>query len=487
MRNIQPWCVSRQLWWGHRIPAWFGPDNKVFVESCEKDALEAAEIFYGKKVELTQDEDVLDTWFSSALWPFSTLGWPETTNDLKKYYPTSVLVTGFDIIFFWVARMMMMGIHFMDREVPFKEVYIHALVRDDKGQKMSKSKGNVLDPLDLSFKYGADSLRFTLAAMAAQGRDIKLSEERVAGYRNFSTKIWNGCKFLEFNNCVSYVDRKIKKIDLEVNKWIVNQYNDLNTRVKSSIKEYKFNDAAEALYQFIWKDYCDWYIEFIKPILNNKDNFEELEETKFIATKVMKNVLLMLHPIMPYVTEEILENLFKSSKLAISSDWPEPLFKKLSLTNGIDLVIKVISLIRSIRVEKNIPTNSKINLILKNTNKRKQDTIKNNINLIMNLAKLNDLTFASEEILGQENFIISTLDEMVLMIPIEGLIDTKSEKNRLNKELANINNEIDLINNRLNNKMFVDKAPPKVVQEVKNKQDVFNQRKSEIEKALLNL
>jgi len=487
MRNIQPWCVSRQLWWGHRIPAWFGPDNKVFVESCEKNALEAAEIFYGKKVELTQDEDVLDTWFSSALWPFSTLGWPETTNDLKKYYPTSVLVTGFDIIFFWVARMMMMGIHFMDREVPFKEVYIHALVRDDKGQKMSKSKGNVLDPLDLSFKYGADSLRFTLAAMAAQGRDIKLSEERVAGYRNFSTKIWNGCKFLEFNNCVSDVDRKIKKIDLEVNKWIVNQYNDLNTRVKSSIKEYKFNDAAEALYQFIWKDYCDWYIEFIKPILNNKDNFEELEETKFIATKVMKNVLLMLHPIMPYVTEEILENLFKSSKLAISSDWPEPLFKKLSLTNGIDLVIKVISLIRSIRVEKNIPTNSKINLILKNTNKRKQDTIKNNINLIMNLAKLNDLTFASEEILGQENFIISTLDEMVLMIPIEGLIDTKSEKNRLNKELANINNEIDLINNRLNNKMFVDKAPPKVVQEVKNKQDVFNQRKSEIEKALLNL
>ena len=315
MRNIQPWCVSRQLWWGHRIPAWFGPDNKVFVEPSEQEALEAAEVFYGEKVELTQDEDVLDTWFSSALWPFSTLGWPESTDDLTKYYPTSVLVTGFDIIFFWVARMMMMGLHFMDKEVPFKEVYIHALVRDEKGQKMSKSKGNVLDPLDLSSKYGADSLRFTLAAMAAQGRDIKLSEERIAGYRNFSTKIWNGCKFLEFNSCIDNIDKDITNIDLEVNKWIINLYNDLNIKVKTSIKEYKFNDAADALYQFIWKDYCDWYIEFIKPILNNSENLKELEETKYISINVMKNVLLMLHPIMPYVTEEILENLLNLQTL----------------------------------------------------------------------------------------------------------------------------------------------------------------------------
>ena len=487
MRNIQPWCVSRQLWWGHRIPAWFGPDNKVFVEANEQAALEAAEVYYGKKVELIQDEDVLDTWFSSALWPFSTLGWPESTEDLSKYYPTSVLVTGFDIIFFWVARMMMMGIHFMNKEVPFKEVYIHALVRDEKGQKMSKSKGNVLDPLDLSSKYGADSLRFTLAAMAAQGRDIKLSEERIAGYRNFSTKIWNGCKFLEFNNCISYIDNDIKKIDLEVNKWIVKLYNDLNNRVKTAIKEYKFNDAAEALYQFIWKDYCDWYIEFIKPILNNTDNLKDLEETKYISINIMKNTLLMLHPIMPYVTEEILENLFKSSKFAISSTWPEPIFNNSPFNNSIDLVIKIISSIRSLRVEKNIPPNSKINLIFKNANKNKKDIIQGNINLITNLAKLNDLTFVSEDMTQTENFIISTVDEIVLMIPLQGLIDTESEKNRLNKELSNINNEIVQINKRLNNQMFIDKAPSKVVQEVKNKQEIFYQRKSEIEKALINL
>jgi valyl-tRNA synthetase len=487
MRNIQPWCVSRQLWWGHRIPAWFGPDNKVFVESNEQAALDAAEIFYGKKVELIQDEDVLDTWFSSALWPFSTLGWPEKTKDLRKYYPTSVLVTGFDIIFFWVARMMMMGIHFMDKEVPFKEVYIHALVRDEKGQKMSKSKGNVLDPLDLSSKYGADALRFTLTAMAAQGRDIKLSEERIAGYRNFSTKIWNGCKFLEFNDCISYIDKDIKKIDLEVNKWIVKLYNDLNNRVKTAIKEYKFNDAADALYQFIWKDYCDWYIEFIKPILNNTDNLKDFEETKHVSINIMKNVLLMLHPIMPYVTEEILENLFKSSKFAISSTWPEPIFNKLSLNNSIDLVIKIISSIRSLRVEKNIPPNSKIDVIFKNVNKDKKDIIESNINLITNLAKLNDLTFVSEDITQTENFIISTVDEIVLMISLQGLIDTESEKNRLNKELSNINNEIDQISKRLNNQMFIDKAPSKVVQEVKNKQEIFYQRKSEIEKALNNL
>ena len=487
MRNIQPWCVSRQLWWGHRIPAWFGPDNKVFVESSEQEALVAAEAFYGEKVELTQDEDVLDTWFSSALWPFSTLGWPENTDDLTKYYPTSVLVTGFDIIFFWVARMMMMGLHFMDKEVPFKEVYIHALVRDEKGQKMSKSKGNVLDPLDLSSKYGADSLRFTLAAMAAQGRDIKLSEERIAGYRNFSTKIWNGCKFLEFNSCFDNIDKDITNIDLEVNKWIINLYNDLNIKVKTAIKEYKFNDAADALYQFIWKDYCDWYIEFIKPILNNSENLKDLEETKYISINVMKNVLLMLHPIMPYVTEEILENLFKSSNFAISSTWPEPIHNELTSTNSIDLIIKIISSIRSLRVEKNIPPNAKIDILLKNADEHKIEIIKNNKSLITNLAKINNITFVSEELTQSENFIISTIDELVLMIPLDDLIDTAAEKNRLNKELSNINNEIDQISKRLNNQMFIDKAPSNVVEEVKNKQKIFNQRKSEIEKALINL
>ena len=487
MNNIQPWCVSRQLWWGHRIPAWFGPDDKIFVEHNQLDAEKAAELHYGKKVKLIQDEDVLDTWFSSALWPFSTLGWPDNTKDLKKYYPTNVLVTGFDIIFFWVARMMMMGMHFMDDEVPFKEVYIHALVRDDKGQKMSKSKGNVLDPLDLSVKYGADSLRFTLTAMAAQGRDIKLSEERIAGYRNFSTKIWNGCKFLEFNECISELDTDLNFINLQINKWIIENYNQLNSKVKKSIVEYKFNDAADALYQFIWRDYCDWYIEFIKPILNNAEDIESQKETKSVSIKIMKNVLLMLHPIMPYVTEEIFEKLFKSNKLAISSSWPSLIETETSLKNGIGLTIDIVSAIRSIRVEKNIPNKSRPTILLKNVNQEKKIIIEENNNLILNLAKLNQIKFLSKQHEENEKSIVTTVDEIILMIPTDGLIDIEAEKNRLSKELENITNEIEIIDKRLNNPSFIEKAPPKVIEDVKTKKTVFDQRKSEINKALLNL
>ena len=487
MNNIQPWCVSRQLWWGHRIPAWFGPDNKIFVESNQTDAEKAAEEYYGKKVILTQDEDVLDTWFSSALWPFSTLGWPDKTPDLEKYYPTSVLVTGFDIIFFWVARMMMMGIHFMDKEVPFKEIYIHALVRDDKGQKMSKSKGNVLDPLVLSEQYGADSLRFTLTAMAAQGRDIKLSEERIAGYRNFSTKIWNGCKFLEFNDCILDLNTNLNEIHLPVNKWIVYLHNQLNIKVKASIQDYKFNDAADVIYQFIWKDYCDWYIEFIKPILVNNNDQTSMIETRFVSINVMKNVLLMLHPIMPYVTEEIFEKLFKSSQLVISSAWPELMFKDLNLTNSIDLSIKLISEVRSLRVEKNIPLKSRPNLILKNVNLDKKQFISDNTDLITNLAKLDKITFSNIDNNQNDNFIVSTVDEITLMIPLEGLFDLELEKNRLNKELSNIKSEIEIINKRINNSNFINKAPSEIVEEVKKKQNIFIKKKEEIEKALFSL
>ena len=487
MNNIQPWCVSRQLWWGHRIPAWFGPDDKIFVEHNQLDAEKSAELYYGKKVKLIQDEDVLDTWFSSALWPFSTLGWPDNTKDLKKYYPTNVLVTGFDIIFFWVARMMMMGMHFMDDEVPFKEVYIHALVRDDKGQKMSKSKGNVLDPLDLSVKYGADSLRFTLTAMAAQGRDIKLSEERIAGYRNFSTKIWNGCKFLEFNECILELDTDLNRINLQINKWIIESYNQLNSKVKKSIVEYKFNDAADALYQFIWRDYCDWYIEFIKPILNNAEDIESQKEAKSVSIKIMKNVLLMLHPIMPYVTEEIFEKLFKSNKLAISSSWPSLIETETSLKNGIGLTIDIVSAIRSIRVEKNIPNKSRPTILLKNVNQEKKIIIEENNNLILNLAKLNQIKFLSEQHEENEKSIVTTVDEIILMIPTDGLIDIEAEKNRLSKELENITNEIEIIDKRLNNPSFIEKAPPQVIEDVKTKKTIFNQRKSEINKALLNL
>ena len=396
-------------------------------------------------------------------------------------------MTGFDIIFFWVARMMMMGIHFMDKEVPFKEVYIHALVRDDKGQKMSKSKGNVLDPLDLSKKYGADSLRFTLTAMAAQGRDIKLSEERIAGYRNFSTKIWNGCKFLEFNNCITELDKDLTIIDLEVNRWIINLYNELNQRVKISINDYKFNDAADALYQFIWKDYCDWYIEFIKPILSNTNDLDALNETKCVSINIMKNVLLMLHPIMPYVTEEIFENLFQSPELAILSPWPKTINPKDTHENSIDLSIQLISAIRSIRVEKNIPNKSRPTIILKNVNKEKKTIIEENNNLIINLAKLNQIKFASGQDKEKEKSIITTFDEIILMIPTDGLIDLEAERYRLNKELTSIINEIEIIEKRLNNSSFIEKAPSSVINEVKSKQSIYTQRKFEIEKALLNI
>ena len=281
MNNIQPWCISRQLWWGHQIPAWFGPDGKIFVTETEKEAYQQALSHYGKEVSLKRDEDVLDTWFSSALWPFSTIGWPEKTEELKRYYPGDVLVTGFDIIFFWVARMMMMGLHFM-KDVPFQTVYIHALVRDEKGQKMSKSKGNVLDPLKLIERYGTDALRFTLTAMAAQGRDLKLSESRIEGYRNFATKLWNASRYTELNDCRYNPEFDPNNCSLAINNWIIFELKNAVSRVDSSIQNYRFNDAANAIYNFSWATFCDWYIEFTKPILAGKDT-DAVNETKAVS------------------------------------------------------------------------------------------------------------------------------------------------------------------------------------------------------------
>ncbi|MGE5768273.1 MAG: valine--tRNA ligase, partial [Bacteroidota bacterium] len=304
MRNIQPWCISRQLWWGHQVPAWYGPDGEVFVAHDEAEAGALAAAHYGKAAKLTRDPDVLDTWFSSALWPFSTLGWPEETPALKRYYPGDVLVTGFDIIFFWVARMMMDGLHFMDGEVPFHTVYIHALVRDEKGQKMSKSKGNVLDPLDLTDKFGADAVRFTLTALAAQGRDIKLAESRIEGYRNFCTKIWNAARFCEMNECRYGPDYDPAANTQRVNRWIVSQLAQAEPRVRKAIEDYRFNEAAQALYQFVWNTYCDWYLEFAKPLFQGSDEAAKAE-TRATALWVLHRALFLLHPIMPFLTEEL--------------------------------------------------------------------------------------------------------------------------------------------------------------------------------------
>ena len=358
MRNIQPWCISRQLWWGHQIPAWYGPDGEVFVAESELDAAVQAEKHYKKRVDLKRDEDVLDTWFSSALWPFSTLGWPDKTPELARYYPTSVLVTGFDIIFFWVARMMMMGLHFM-KEVPFHTVYIHALVRDEKGQKMSKSKGNVMDPLSVVDEYGADALRFTLAAMAAQGRDIKLSTQRVEGYRNFATKVWNAARFAEKNECVRRKDFDPASVKETLNRWIVGETERAARAVTENIEAYKFNEAAGAIYEFVWGIFCDWYLELIKPTLMGDDEAAKAE-TRATVAWMLDQILKLLHPFMPFITEELwahmVEHGERRENLLALGQWP-----KLSgladeaVDEEIGWVVRLVSEIRSVRTEMNVP------------------------------------------------------------------------------------------------------------------------------------
>ena len=352
MNNIQPWCISRQLWWGHRIPAWYSSDKKIFVAENEHEAKKIAKKYYKKNVELKRDDDVLDTWFSSALWPFATLGWPDKTYELKRFYPTSVLVTGFDIIFFWVARMMMMGNYFMKRE-PFKKVYVHALVRDEKGQKMSKSKGNVIDPLDIIKNYGADSLRFTLISMAAPGRDVKLSEDRVNGYRNFLNKIWNANNFSKINNCKLSEKININKINLDVNKWIYFELVKTNKEAKKFILDFRFDEAARVIYQFVWHSYCDLYIEFLKPIFDSK-NESNLKESRNISAFIQSNILILLHPFIPFFTEKIwmdfkFDQYFKTSIMFKNWDLKlKPNFIK--SYDKIDWLIDLVSNIRSTKV-----------------------------------------------------------------------------------------------------------------------------------------
>ncbi|MEX1034686.1 MAG: valine--tRNA ligase, partial [Sneathiella sp.] len=361
MRNIQPWCISRQLWWGHRIPAWFGPDGMIFVEENEEEAVKAAEAHYGHKTELSQDNDVLDTWFSSALWPFSTLGWPEKTPELDRYYPTDVLVTAFDIIFFWVARMMMMGLHFMG-EAPFHTVYIHALVRDEHGAKMSKSKGNVIDPLNLVDQYGADALRFFLTTSAAQGRDVRLSEQRVEGYRNFATKLWNAARFCEMNECKVPDGFDPFAVMDTINQWIVGETVNCEVAVREAIESYRFNDASNAIYAFTWNVYCDWYLEFAKlPFQGN-----EKAETQATAAWVLDQILKILHPFMPFVTEELWGSVAATRQSdLIVADWPVyPVDVVNAAAAGeMDWVQELITGIRGVRSEMNVPAGAKMPLI----------------------------------------------------------------------------------------------------------------------------
>ncbi|UUX50081.1 valine--tRNA ligase [Nisaea acidiphila] len=461
MRNIQPWCISRQLWWGHQIPAWYGPDGEVFVEESEDAANAAAKAHYGKDTELTRDEDVLDTWFSSALWPFSTLGWPEETPELERYYPGDVLVTGFDIIFFWVARMMMMGIHFMG-EVPFKTVYIHALVRDQHGAKMSKSKGNVMDPLDLVEKFGTDALRFTLAAMAAQGRDIKLAESRIEGYRNFATKLWNAARYAEMNECKWDASFDPKSAEHTVNRWIISELAATEAKVSKAIDEYRFNEAAGALYQFIWGTFCDWYVEFTKPILSSADA-GAAAETRTVTAWTLMQAVNLLNPLMPYITEE-LWGAFGGEGQLITTAWPQDLAAAADAgaVAEMDWVVRLISEIRSIRSEMNVPAGAKIALLLKDMSSETKARLEGHRDVILRLARLESAE-AAEEI--PSGAVQGVIDEAVILLPIADVVDLSHERQRLEKDLGKLDGEIMKLDKKLSNESFVARAPAEVVEE----------------------
>jgi valyl-tRNA synthetase len=510
MENIQPWCISRQIWWGHQIPAWYGPDGKIFVAETEDDAVADALAHYTEIEEITaeeghdiaadperrarfardyinRDEDVLDTWFSSALWPFSTLGWPDETPELKRFYPTSALVTGFDIIFFWVARMMMMGLHFM-KEVPFHDVYIHALVRDASGAKMSKSKGNVIDPLQLIDEYGADALRFTLAAMAAQGRDIKLSTQRVEGYRNFATKLWNAARFAEINGCTRDPDFDPHRAKETLNRWIAHETAKAGREVTAAIESYKFNDAASAIYRFVWNVYCDWYLELIKPVLTGPDG-NARSETRAAAAWALDEILRLLHPFVPFVTEELwavtaAQGEKRPHMLALDA-WP--------MHNGLDdaaaeaeigWVIDLITAIRSVRVEMNIPHGTVLPLVLAGASPQTIIRARHWSEFVQRLARVADISFVDAVPQGAVQLVVRG---EVAALPLKGVIDLAAESARLAKEMAKADADIARVDAKLGNANFVARAPEEVVEEEKEKREEAQARKAKIAEALERL
>ena len=473
MRNIQPWCVSRQIWWGHQIPAWFGPDGDIFVEETEAAALAAARDAYGRDVELVQDPDVLDTWFSSALWPFSTLGWPEDTPEVQRYYQTDVLITGFDIIFFWVARMMMMGIHFMD-EVPFHTVYIHALVRDEDGQKMSKSKGNVIDPLELIDTYGADALRFTLTAFAAQGRDVRLSQSRVEGYRNFCTKIWNAARFCELNGCAVDPSFDPAGVGETVNKWIVGKVVEAERTISAAIDAYKFNEAANGAYHFVWGTYCDWYVEFIKPILQEDGDAQVKVETQACAAWAMDQILHLLHPIMPFLTEELWEKTADSRPgPLIVSPWPDLPDSLIDAEANaeMDWMVRLISEVRSLRSEMNVPPKAKVPVRLANAGEIAARAIAGHAGLMERVARLDGIEIIDAAAIdaAAEGAIQFVIDEATAFVDIAGSIDLDAERARLDKAVAKQLDEIARFEKKLANEKFVANAPDEVVAQEREK------------------
>ncbi|GLR61857.1 valine--tRNA ligase [Rhizobium indigoferae] len=487
MENIQPWCVSRQLWWGHQIPAWYGPDGQVFVEKTEEEALQAAiqhylshegpmkayvedllENFKPGEI-LTRDEDVLDTWFSSALWPFSTLGWPDETPELARYYPTNVLVTGFDIIFFWVARMMMMGLHFMKDEdgepvEPFQTVYVHALVRDKNGQKMSKSKGNVIDPLELIDEYGADALRFTLAIMAAQGRDVKLDPARIAGYRNFGTKLWNATRFAEMNGAKSDPHFVPEAAELTINRWILTELARTERDVTEALEAFRFNDAAGALYRFVWNEVCDWYLELLKPVFNGEDEGAKAE-AQACSAYILEEIYKLLHPFMPFMTEELWAHTAGEGKerdtLVCHAEWPAPSYADDGAADEINWLIDLVSGIRSVRAEMNVPPSATAPLVVVKANNLTRERLFRHDAAIKRLARVEAISLADDAPKGAAQIVVA---EATICLPLGKLIDLSAEKARLEKAIAKMEGEISRIDGKLSNQKFVANANPEVVE-----------------------
>lgn len=480
--NIQPWCISRQLWWGHQIPAWYDSEGNIYVA----ESVEEAQAQAGEGAILTQDNDVLDTWFSSALWPFSTLGWPDKTPELDKYYPGDTLITGFDIIFFWVARMMMMGIHFMG-DVPFKKVYIHALVRDSKGQKMSKSKGNVIDPLDLSDQYGADALRFCLAAMAAQGRDVRLSEDRVAGYRNFATKLWNATRFCEMNDCLPQAEFAPENAQNPINQWIISSVMECKDAIDSGLENYRFNDAANALYQFVWGTFCDWYLEFTKPLLAGDDAALK-DEVRGTTGWVLDQILTLLNPFMPFITEELYASIATRQKgeLLLGNKWPDypSALKHSDAKEKMGWVIKVIGEIRSVRADMNVPAKAQIDLMVKDACDMTKEGFTAFGDVIKTMARLSSISYVDA---APKGAIQTIIDKTTLILPIAELIDLDQERGRLKKEISKLEDNIKKISQQLDNKNFVANAPEEVIEEKKGIVEEDNHKKEKLQQALKQL
>ncbi|MCB1592736.1 MAG: class I tRNA ligase family protein, partial [Alphaproteobacteria bacterium] len=508
--------ISRQLWWGHQIPAWYGPllsndipddgkfyNAKVFVAETEEEALEQAREYYNKHsdrsvavevtdgseklveseggivnlVRIRRDEDVLDTWFSSALWPFSTLGWPEKTPELGRYYPTDVLVTGFDIIFFWVARMMMMGLHFMG-DVPFRTVYVHALVRDEKGQKMSKSKGNVMDPLEITGKYGADALRFTLTAMAAQGRDIRLSEERIAGYRSFATKIWNATRYCEMNGCLNHDGFDPAQAAFIPNQWIIGEVAKAQAGIDKALAEYRFNDSAEAIYRFVYT-FCDWYLEFTKPLL--QENGPHTQEIRQTTAWVLHQILILLNPFMPFITEEIFAAtaMGTEGERLINSDWPE---YKLSAWPEADAdmgwLMRTISEIRSVRKDRGVPDAAKIPLLVKDPAEAVRRRFKAYEEIVFRLARIETIEVVSAAPKG--GILQTVVDDTMLILPVAGFIDIEKEKSNIEREIQKAEAEIAKIDKQLGNEKFVANAPAEIVDEQRSRRAELDSKRGKL-------